>query len=146
MKMKGSYCLFLALSVWFSQALALDFSYKSDIPTDNKPSEDYLQKRNKLSHENWKSEKLAEANALAEKGENERQEYLDKFEREKNLSFSYDWNEGQFKTSPGSHNHALQHFGEQSKRHCYRATRQRLEREQGNGYSYTDISDACSHF
>ncbi|WFQ80210.1 hypothetical protein PXH59_03310 [Xenorhabdus sp. SF857] len=44
MKIKGSHCLFLILSVWFSQALALDLSYQSGIPADNKPSEEYLKK------------------------------------------------------------------------------------------------------
>ncbi|WP_338885197.1 hypothetical protein [Xenorhabdus sp. TH1] len=75
MKIKGSYCLFFILSVWFSQALALDLSYKSDIPADNKPSKTYLNKRDKLHDGNWDREKLAKDNTLAEKQENEQKEY-----------------------------------------------------------------------
>ncbi|SFO08764.1 hypothetical protein [Xenorhabdus japonica] len=147
MKIKGSYCLFFILSVCFSQALALDLSYKSDIPADNKPSEEYLNKRNKLNHENWNTEKLAEDNALAEKRENERKEYNNRFEQKNNLEFSYNWNEGQFNVSPHTkQNQVMEHFREQNQRRCYRETRQKLEKEQGNGYSYADIADACSSY
>ncbi|MDC9598862.1 hypothetical protein [Xenorhabdus anantnagensis] len=147
MKIKGSYCLFFILSVCFSQALALDLSYKSDIPADNKPSEEYLKKRNKLNPENWNTEKLAEDNALAEKRENERKEYNNRFEQKNSLAFSYNWDEEQFKVSPHAKEHQfMEHFREQNQRRCYRETRQRLEKEQGNGYSYTDIADACSSY
>ncbi|WP_228005644.1 hypothetical protein [Xenorhabdus sp. BG5] len=75
MKIKGSHCLFFILSVWFSQALALDLSYQSDVPADNNPSKEYLKKRDKLHDGNWGTEKLAKDNALAEKQENEQKEY-----------------------------------------------------------------------
>ncbi|MDC9590137.1 hypothetical protein PSI23_12720 [Xenorhabdus sp. XENO-10] len=144
MKIKGSYCLFFILSVCFSQALALDLSYKSDIPADNKPSEEYLKKRDKLNPGNWNTEKLAEDNALAEKRENERKEYNNRFEQKNSLAFSYNWDEGQFNVSPYTKQHQfMEHFKEQNKRRCYRETRQKLEKEQGNGYSYADIADAC---
>ncbi|WP_099141694.1 hypothetical protein [Xenorhabdus kozodoii] len=119
MKIKGAYCLFFILSVWFSQAQALDLSYKSDIPVDNKPSEEYQKKRGSLEHENWNAEKLAKDNTLAEKREKEQREQQDQ---------------------------TMQHLREQTKRRCYRETRQKLEKEQGNGYSYADIADACAFY
>ncbi|OKP05398.1 hypothetical protein [Xenorhabdus eapokensis] len=78
MKIKGSYCLFFILSVWFSQALALDLSYQGDIPADNKPSQEYLKKRDKLHDGNWDREKLVKDNALAEKQESEQRKYSDR--------------------------------------------------------------------
>ncbi|BET97095.1 hypothetical protein [Xenorhabdus taiwanensis] len=173
MKIKGSHYLFFILSVWFSQALALDLSYQSDIPADNKPSEEYLKKRDSLGHGSWNTEKLAKDNALAEKRENEQKEYNDKFNKHHNgldkesWKPSYDWNEQQIKyfhhngLDKESWKHfynwseqqlkdpykpqddIMQHFREQNKRRCYRETRQKLEKEQGNGYSYSDIEDAC---
>ncbi|PHM61130.1 hypothetical protein [Xenorhabdus ishibashii] len=143
MKIKGFHCLFFILLVWFSQALALDLSYKSDIPADNKPSEEYLKKRNTLDRGSWNTEKLAKDNALAEKRENEQKEYNDKFNKhyngldKKSRELSYGWNGYSHKPD------IMQHFIEQNKRRCYRETRQKLEKEQGNGYSYSDIKDAC---
>ncbi|MBD2812255.1 hypothetical protein ID853_15520 [Xenorhabdus sp. Vera] len=184
MKIKGSPFLFFILSVCFSQALALDLGYKSAIPADNKPSEEYLKKRNQLDHKDWNMEKLASDNALAEKRENERQEYQNKFkhntfEQKQSSPFPYDWDEksriasshmsqphvtAQFiydleeKTwtiSPSTHMstaHSIQHFKKHkrlfkgNKRQCYRETRQKLEKEKGNGYSEADISDACGFY
>ncbi|MDC9593870.1 hypothetical protein [Xenorhabdus sp. IM139775] len=147
MKIKGTYCLFFILSVCFSQALAFDLSYKSDIPVDNKPSEEYLTKRNKLDQGSWDTEKLAEDNALAEKRENELKEYNKKFNQKNGVTFSYDWNEQHLKAYPHiKHNQAMQHLREQTKRHCYRTTKQKLEKEQGNGYSYADIADSCGYY
>ncbi|OKP07208.1 hypothetical protein [Xenorhabdus thuongxuanensis] len=149
MKIKGSHYLFFILSVWFSQALALDLSYKSDIPADNKPSEEYLEKRDSLGHGSWNTEKLAKDNALAEKRENEQKEYNDKFNKHHNgldkesWKLSYDWNEQQLKFFHKPQDDIMHHFKEQDKRRCYRETRQKLEKEQGNGYSYSDIEDAC---
>ncbi|OKP05399.1 hypothetical protein [Xenorhabdus eapokensis] len=149
MKIKGSYCLFFILSVWFSQALALDLSYKSDIPADNKPSEEYLKKRDSLGHGSWNTEKLAKDNALAEKRENEQKEYNDKFNKHHNgldkesWTHSYDLNEQQFKDLYKLQDDTMPPFREQNKRRCYRETRQKLEKEQGNGYSNSDIEDAC---
>ncbi|WP_053014331.1 MULTISPECIES: hypothetical protein [Xenorhabdus] len=93
MKIKGSYCLFLLLSVWFSQALALDLSYQNDIPADNRPSEEYLKKRLNLGssgYGSWDMKELAKGNTLAEKREKELKEYNDRF-GVKNLSFPHDW-------------------------------------------------------
>ncbi|PHM73676.1 hypothetical protein [Xenorhabdus kozodoii] len=87
MKIKGTYCLFLILSVWFSNALAFDFSYKNEIPADNKPSKEYLQKRNNLEHR-WNMEEMAKDNALAEKREKELKEYDGRFE---SLGAHHDW-------------------------------------------------------
>lgn len=154
MKTKGLHCLFFLLSVCCSQALALDLSYKSDIPADNKPSEEYLKKRSELGHGSWNTEKLAEDNALAEKREDELKEYNSKFEPKTSLGFSHDWNLGfsydwydkQFKANSHTKDtHFMPHFHEQIKRRCYRETRQKLEKEHGNGYSYADISDACGY-
>ncbi|WP_244431852.1 hypothetical protein [Xenorhabdus szentirmaii] len=139
--------MFLILSVCFSQALALDLSYKSDIPADNKPSEEYLKKRERLNHSNWNTEKLAEDNALAEKRENQVKEYHDKFEQKQNLEFSYDWDGKQLKTSPHMRQMpAMQHTKEHTKRQCYKETRRKFEKEQGNAYSYSDITDVCGFY
>ncbi|MBD2785465.1 hypothetical protein ID858_10225 [Xenorhabdus sp. DI] len=147
MKIKGTYCLFFILSVCFSQALAFDLSYKSDIPADNKPSEEYLKKRNNLDHGHWNTEKLAEDNALAEKREDELKEYHDKFKQKNGVKFPFDWGELHLKTSPYMENNQfIPHLREQTKRHCYRETRQKLEKEQGNGYSYADIADTCGYY
>ncbi|CAM3534967.1 hypothetical protein; putative exported protein [Xenorhabdus nematophila ATCC 19061] len=172
MKIKGSFCLFFILSVCFSQVMALDFSYKSDIPADNKPSEEYLKKRTQLGHENWRTEKLAADNALAEKRENELKKYHSRDDKttislslsshdwdkktfktysdlnETHSILSYDWNEKKLTTYPYDPNktHFMQHFNEHTKRRCYRETRQKLEKEQGNGYSNADISDACGSY
>ncbi|OKP05397.1 hypothetical protein [Xenorhabdus eapokensis] len=84
MKIKGSYCLFFILSVWFSQALALDLSYQGDIPVDNRPSGEYLKKKfslNSSDYENWNMERVTKANALVEKGKKELKEYNGKFEK-----------------------------------------------------------------
>ncbi|MBI6550440.1 hypothetical protein [Xenorhabdus lircayensis] len=153
MKIKGSYCLFFILSVCFSPALALDLSYKSDIPADNKPSEEYLKKRNELNHGNWGTKKLTEDNALAEKRENEIKEYNNRFEQKNSfdqkdsLALSYDWDERQLRLSPHmKQTHSMPFLKEQTKRQCYRETRQKLEKEQGNGYSYSDIADTCGFY
>ncbi|WP_338803089.1 hypothetical protein WDV76_12020 [Xenorhabdus griffiniae] len=152
MKIKGSHYLFFILSVWFSQVQALDLSYKSDIPADNKPSKEYLKKRDTLDSGNWNTEKLAQDNALAEKRENEQKEYHDKFNQhhsgldKESWKLSYDWNDQQLKFSHKPQNDFMHHFREQDKRHCYRETKQKLEKEQGNGYSYADIADACSPY
>ncbi|MEQ1977077.1 hypothetical protein [Xenorhabdus sp. SGI240] len=152
MKIKGSHCLFLILSVWFSQALALDLSYPSGIPADNKPSEEYLKKRDTLDRGNWNTEKLAKDNALVEKQENELKEYNDRFNKYHNgldkesWKLSYDWNEQQFKFSHKQRDNFMHHVREQDKRRCYRETRQKLEKEQGNGYSNADIADACRSY
>ncbi|WP_237387907.1 hypothetical protein [Xenorhabdus sp. Sc-CR9] len=177
MKIKGSPFLFFILSVCFSQALALDLGYKSAIPADNKPSEEYLKKRNQLDHKDWNMEKLASDNALAEKRENERQEYQNRFkhntfEQKQPSPFPYDWDKERWKISshmsqphvmaqfnydseerkwtisPSTHMstvHTMQNF-KKHKRRCYRETRQKLEKEKGNGYSYADISDACGFY
>ncbi|PHM48362.1 hypothetical protein [Xenorhabdus miraniensis] len=146
MKIKGLHCLFFLLSACCSQALALDLSYKSDIPADNKPSEEYLKKRSGLDHGSWNTEKLAKDNALAEKREDELKEYNNKFEQKNSLAFSYDWYDKQFKANPHMKNtYSMPHFHEQIKRWCYREARQKLEKEHGNGYSYADISDACGY-
>ncbi|WP_232370344.1 hypothetical protein [Xenorhabdus lircayensis] len=88
MKTKGSYCLFFILSVCFSPALALDLSYKSDIPADNKPSEEYLKKRNELNHGNWGTKKLTEDNALAEKWGDEISKYNNRFVQQNSLDYN----------------------------------------------------------
>ncbi|OTA21146.1 hypothetical protein Xbed_00797 [Xenorhabdus beddingii] len=143
MKIKGSYCLFFVLSVCFSQALALDLSYKSDIPADNKPSEEYLKKRNELESGNWNTKKLAEDNTLAEKREDERREYNNKYQQKNSLGLAYDWDNKAFK--PFAYD-AMKHLNRSLNRKCYRETRQKLEKEQGNGYSNADIADACGHY
>ncbi|MDX7991391.1 hypothetical protein FE394_08840 [Xenorhabdus sp. Reich] len=151
MKIKGAFCLFFILSVCCSQALALDLSYKSDIPADNKPPEEYLKKRNELGHGNWNTEKLAEDNALAEKREDEVRKYNNTFDQANGLSFTYDWDGkkydldgNQLKTPPHmKQTYFTRHVKEQIKRRCYRETRQKLEKEKGNSYSYADIADAC---
>ncbi|MDX7986007.1 hypothetical protein FE392_01465 [Xenorhabdus sp. 12] len=147
MKIKGASCLLFIFSVCFSQAFAWDLSYKSNIPTDNKPSDEYLKKREGLNHGHWDTKKLAEDNALAEKRENELEEYKNRSTQQNNLSFSYDWNEKRFRPSPQmDKTYSMQHVKEQTKRRCYRETRQKLEKEQGNGYSYADIADACGFY
>ncbi|AOM39461.1 hypothetical protein [Xenorhabdus hominickii] len=147
MKIKGAYCLFFILSGCFSQALALDFSYKSDIPIDNKPSEEYLKKRDELNQGSWSTEKLAEANALAEKRENELKEYNDRSEQKNRLAFSYDWDDKQLKLAPHmQQGHPMQNIKEHTKRRCYRETRQKLQKEKGNAYSNADIADSCGFY
>ncbi|SFU28451.1 hypothetical protein [Xenorhabdus koppenhoeferi] len=148
MKIKGSPFLFFILSVCFSQALALDLGYKSDIPADNKPSEEYLKKRNQLDHKDWDMEKLASDNTLAEKQENERQEYQNRFKYKQQHSESiYDWDKKRWITSSHMNStHTMQNFKKHKQHRCYRETRQKLEKEKGNGYSYADISDACGFY
>ncbi|WP_338885196.1 hypothetical protein [Xenorhabdus sp. TH1] len=93
MKIKGYYCLFFILSVWFSQALALDLSYQGDIPAANRPSEEYPKKTFSLDssdYENWNMEKLAKGNTLAGKQERKLHKYDDKFEK-KRLGLPHDW-------------------------------------------------------
>ncbi|MDE1478436.1 hypothetical protein KKI95_00475 [Xenorhabdus bovienii] len=124
MKIKGVSCLFFILSVGCTQALALDFSYKSEVPTDNKPSEEYLKKRARLDSKYWNVDTLTQDNVLAEKREKEKEGYNKKFENKNIIGFPH-------------------HF---SNRRCYRATRQKLEKDFGNGYSYSDIADTCGSF
>ncbi|TNH42500.1 hypothetical protein [Photorhabdus luminescens] len=70
---KGSRYVFVILSAISFQAFASNFDYKSDIPADNKPSEEYLKKREDLKPKYWNVDKLITDNNAAEKGELARQ-------------------------------------------------------------------------
>ncbi|BET97097.1 hypothetical protein [Xenorhabdus taiwanensis] len=112
MKIKGAYYLFFILPVWFFQAQALDLSYRSDIPVDNRPSGEYLKKRFSLDSsdcENWNMGKPAKANTLAGKGEQELKEYNEyngKFEK-KSSGLPLDWYAQSFNTYPDIQQHYL---------------------------------------
>ncbi|WP_232832367.1 hypothetical protein [Photorhabdus sp. CRCIA-P01] len=85
---KGSRYIFVILSAISFQAFALNFHYKSDIPADNKPSAEYLKKRENLESKhldmNWDLNELIANNKAAEKWELEKQvreiEFLPKIE------------------------------------------------------------------
>ncbi|CDG89394.1 hypothetical protein L7750_10310 [Xenorhabdus bovienii] len=141
MKIKGVSCLFFILSMGCTQALALDFSYKSEMPTDNKPSEEYLKKRAGLDSKYWNVDTLTQDNVLAEKREEEMKQYNKKFENKNGIGLSYDWESKNLK----SFQH-MQQTSHLSNRRCYRATRQKLEKDFGNSYSYSDIADTCGSF
>ncbi|KGM29123.1 MULTISPECIES: hypothetical protein [Photorhabdus] len=70
---KGSRYVFAVLSAISFQAFASNFDYKSDIPVDNKPSEEYLKKRENLKSEYWDVNELIADNQAAEKRELARQ-------------------------------------------------------------------------
>ncbi|NRN26951.1 hypothetical protein [Photorhabdus heterorhabditis] len=78
MMIKGSRYIFVILSAISFQVFALNFDYKSDIPADNKPSADYLKKRENLQSKHWNVNELIADNEAAEKLEQEKQEGYEK--------------------------------------------------------------------
>ncbi|CDL86609.1 hypothetical protein [Xenorhabdus cabanillasii] len=170
MKIKGSYSLFFLTVIGCSQALAYDFSYKSDIPADNKPSGEYLKKREELGANYWDVNKLAQDNVLAEKREEELREYSQKRDSKTYTEFSSGWNYGKERQIlnglPPQYNrpiglsydwnnkklgfpyqvdgrHFMNEMTRSHRRKCYRETRQKLEKERGNLYSEMEIADSC---
>ncbi|WP_047685363.1 MULTISPECIES: hypothetical protein [Xenorhabdus] len=165
MKIKGIHSLFFITVIGCSQASAYDFSYKSDIPADNKPSGEYLKKREELGTNYWNINKLAQDNALAEKREEELKEYTKRHDSKTYTGLPSDWDytkerylmnglPPQYKVSVGSQKLGFSYqikerhfFNEMThrsvRRKCYRETRQKLEKERGNLYSEMEISDAC---
>ncbi|TDB53435.1 hypothetical protein [Photorhabdus luminescens] len=73
MMSKGSRYIFAILSAISFQAFASNFDYKSDIPADNKPSAEYLKKRENLKPKHWDVDKLITDNNVVEKRELVRQ-------------------------------------------------------------------------
>ncbi|MBS9423714.1 hypothetical protein [Photorhabdus caribbeanensis] len=73
MMIKGSRYIFVILSAISCQVFASNFDYKSDIPVDNKPSEEYLKKRENLNLQPWNVDKIITDNNAAEKRELARQ-------------------------------------------------------------------------
>ncbi|OWO84177.1 hypothetical protein B5C26_03875 [Photorhabdus luminescens] len=77
MMSKGSRYVFVILSAISFQAFASNFDYKSDIPADNKPSAEYLKKRENLRSKhldmNWDLNELIANNKAERKWELERQ-------------------------------------------------------------------------
>ncbi|MCC8366378.1 hypothetical protein J8V57_08780 [Xenorhabdus sp. PB61.4] len=129
-----------------SQAFAHDFSYKSNIPVDNKTPEEYLKKREGLGTNNWQVDKLARDNALVEKREEEadKYKYVRKDDSKAHLGFSYDWDNQKLKFPHNDKDWATMHDRNRAtQRKCYRETRQKLEQKWGNGYSNMEIVDAC---
>ncbi|PHM37531.1 hypothetical protein [Xenorhabdus innexi] len=144
MRIKRITSLIFLMVIGCSQALAHDFSYKSNIPADNKASEEYLKKRDELDNNNWQVDKLARENALAEKRAEEAKKYTRKDDSTAHFGFSYDLDNQ--KMSFPYHAKDWTHTGDRnraSQRKCYRETRQKLEKERGNAYSNTEISDVC---
>ncbi|MCC8457407.1 hypothetical protein [Photorhabdus aegyptia] len=78
---KGSRYVFAVLSAISFQVFASNFDYKSDIPVDNKPSEEYLKKRENLKPKHWNVDELITDNNAAEKRERERQMKEDELNR-----------------------------------------------------------------
>ncbi|WP_340621997.1 hypothetical protein [Xenorhabdus siamensis] len=168
MKIKGIHSLFFLTVIGCSQASAYDFSYKSDIPADNKPSEEYLKKREELGTNYWNINKLAQDNALAEKREEELKEYSERHDSKMYTGLPSDWDYAkkrylmnglppQYNESAGfqklgfSYQIKERHFFNEmtprsARRKCYRETRQKLEKERGNLYSEMEISDACGRW
>ncbi|MCK3670856.1 hypothetical protein [Photorhabdus noenieputensis] len=89
---KGSRYIFVILSAISCQVFASNFDYKSDIPVDNKPSEEYLKKRENLKPQHWNVDKLITDNNTAEKRELARQVKEDELNR-KSLEFNDHVNE-----------------------------------------------------
>ncbi|MCT8343020.1 MULTISPECIES: hypothetical protein [Photorhabdus] len=81
MMSKGSRYIFVILSAISFQAFASNFDYKSDIPADNKPSTEYLKKRENLKPKHWNVDRLITDNNAAEKRELARQMKEDELNR-----------------------------------------------------------------
>ncbi|PHM29385.1 hypothetical protein [Xenorhabdus budapestensis] len=171
MKIKGIHSLFFLTVIGCFQALAYDFSYKSDIPADNKPSGEYLKKREELGANYWNVNKLAQDNALAEKREEELKEYTKKndsnmyveispswdyakerhfmnelsllSQHKERVGLSYSWNNKDLQFYQIKEARFMREIIRSNRRKCYRETRQKLEKERGNLYSEMEISDAC---
>ncbi|WP_434525199.1 hypothetical protein [Photorhabdus asymbiotica] len=88
MIIKGSRYIFVILSAVSFQAFALNFDYKSEIPADNKPSADYLKKRENLKSKHWNVNELIADNQAAEKLEQEKQGRYEK-------KYAANWQESQ---------------------------------------------------